>query len=288
MVSTSEGLSTWINSSLNVLQLKEIHCRLFSLCFFFSSNFHIEQTLTNGSTSADGCPYLCRTSLKSTYDVCWTRNMKEEKSKTKMNKPTVMSQMEKKKKISWFRGENAPVRRRKKLNNMHSTKSKQSDCRGWLRRWMTGKKRLKPRNLSTKKKIKIPIISAVDVDAELESETSTSWEREKNCTAVLTLSNVVLKRSSFGKFCLTAWSFVNWQGASLSKTRFPLSYLNRDVQTDSKWATSDLPFCKNWKKMSGDYNAAKKKKKNAANRFFFPTPDQKTLDSNPQTKHNAT
>lgn len=33
---------------------------------------------------------------------------------------------------------------------------------------MTGKKKVKPRNLSTKKKKKIPIISAVDVDAELE------------------------------------------------------------------------------------------------------------------------
>lgn len=126
----------------------------FVFFFFLSSNFHIEQTLTNGSTSADGCPYLCRTSLKSTYDVCWTRNMKEEKSKTKMKQTDCNVTNGIKKKISWFRGENAPVRRRKKLNNMHSTKSKQSDCRGWLRRWMTGKKKVKPRNLSTKKKKK--------------------------------------------------------------------------------------------------------------------------------------
>lgn len=62
----------------------------------------------------------------------------------------------KKKKLVDFEEWNAPVWRRKKLNNMHSTKSKQSDCRGWLRRWMTGKKRVKPRNLSTKKNKKTP------------------------------------------------------------------------------------------------------------------------------------
>lgn len=79
----------------------------------------------------------------------------------------------------------------KKLNNMHSTKSKQSDCRGWLRRWMTGKKRVKPRNFC-QLKITFNFRSCYWCRAWIRDDNELRKnEREKKCATVLTWSNII-------------------------------------------------------------------------------------------------